>query len=223
MSSDDFVFREQLEEFVSNQMAKVIQEFLASKFWDATTISGDSVNEDYFRDLAATYVQYCKRNNVTFKTKPHIAEMLRVMQQKVKIARVEVNSTFEADLKEIIEDKTAIKFTCKWKSKTLSKSRASSTINIVDVDNDQIRYQNILDGFQTTIQHCSEFFHEYTQAEEEALVQLIYHSERLFQEKSEIRRRCQDGEFIKKLISHSRHSLCHDPTAKHVISDAGTV
>lgn len=135
---------------------------------------------------------------------------------------IEVNATFEEDLKLIIEDRTMTKVASKWKHK-LSKSRASSSINLNDADNDQIRYQNILDGFQMTIEHCEAFFHEYTQAEEEALVQLIYHSERLFQEKSEIRRRCQDGEFIKKLISHSRHTLCHDPTAKHVISDAGRV
>ena len=90
MTDEQFAFRAELEEFVSNQMAKVIREFLASKFWDATTIAGDSVNEDYFRHLAAVYVEYCKKNRITFKTKPHIAEMLRIMQQKIKIARVEV-------------------------------------------------------------------------------------------------------------------------------------
>ena len=147
--------------------------------------------------------------------------MLRVMQQKVKIARIEVNSNFEEDLKMIIEDRAMTKVASRWKNK-LSKSRQQSTLSLFDKkDNNQIRYQNILDGFQCAIDQCEKFFCEYTQAEEEALVQLIYHSERLFQEKSEIRRRCQEGEFIKKLISHSRHSLCHDPTAKHVISDAG--
>ena len=156
-----------------------------------------------------------------FNFKPHIAEMLRVMQQKVKIARIEVNSNFEEDLKMIIEDRAMTKVASRWKNK-LSKSRQQSTLSLFDKkDNNQIRYQNILDGFQCAIDQCEKFFCEYTQAEEEALVQLIYHSERLFQEKSEIRRRCQEGEFIKKLISHSRHSLCHDPTAKHVISDAG--
>jgi hypothetical protein len=73
------------------------------------------------------------------------------------------------------------------------------------------------------IDSCEAFFCEYTQAENDALVQLIYHSELLFQEKSDYRRRCYDGEFIKKLISHSHHTLCHDPTARHVISDAGMV
>lgn len=50
-------------------MAKVIREFLASKFWDATTIAGDSVNEEHFRCLAAAYVRYCKEKRITFKTK----------------------------------------------------------------------------------------------------------------------------------------------------------
>ena len=58
-----------MDEFVSNQMAKVIREFLASKFWDATTIAGDSVNEEHFRCLAAAYVRYCKEKRITFKTK----------------------------------------------------------------------------------------------------------------------------------------------------------
>ena len=112
-------------------MAKVIREFLASKFWDATTIAGDSVNEEHFRCLAAAYVRYCKEKRITFKTKPHIAEMLRVMQQKVKIARIEVNSNFEEDLKMIIEDRAMTKVASRWKNK-LSKSRQQSTLSLFD-------------------------------------------------------------------------------------------
>ena len=48
-------------------------------------------------------------------------------------------------------------------------SRATSSLNVTETDNEQIRYQNILDGFQMTIEHCEHFFNEYTLAEEEAL------------------------------------------------------
>ena len=68
-----------------------------------------------------------------------------------------------------------------------------------------------------TIENCKNFFSAYTEAEGAALVQLIYYSEKLFQEKTEIHKRCEDGEFIKKLISHSRHTLCQNPNAKHVL------
>ena len=42
-----------------------------------------------------------------------------------------------------------------------------------------------------TIENCEKFFSAYTEAERAALVQLIYFSEKLFQERSEIRKRCQ--------------------------------
>jgi hypothetical protein len=150
LDEPNFPFRNDLTEFVSNQMPMVIREFLASKFWDATAIAGDSLNEEYFRRLAATYVEYCKMNKITFRNKPHIAEMLRIMQQKVKIARVEVNNTFEEDLKSIIEDKTMTKVATKWKFKLSSRSRQASCLSFTEPDAKHVEYQNILDGFQAS-------------------------------------------------------------------------
>ena len=85
LSAEPIDFREQLIDFINGEMAKVVKEFLASKFWDPTTISGDALNEDIFRRLSIAYVQYCVRMDYNHKNQPVIASMLRDVEQKLKV------------------------------------------------------------------------------------------------------------------------------------------
>ena len=63
--------------------------------------------------------------------------------------------------------------------------------NQAPLENVSKSYQDVINAFQMTIENCEKFFSAYTEAERAALVQLIYFSEKLFQERSEIRKRCQ--------------------------------
>ena len=85
LSAEPIDFRDQLINFINGEMAKVVKEFLASKFWDPRTISGDALNEDIFRRLSIAYVQYCVKMDYNHKNQPVIASMLRDVEQKLKV------------------------------------------------------------------------------------------------------------------------------------------
>ena len=92
LSAEPIDFRDQLIDFINGEMAKVVKEFLASKFWDPTTISGDALNEDIFRRLSIAYVQYCVRMEYNHKNQPVIASMLRDVEQKLKVNPIQNDS-----------------------------------------------------------------------------------------------------------------------------------
>ena len=71
--------------FINEDMARVVKEFLVSKFQEPQTISGDSQNEEIFRQLSVSFVKYCSSMNYTHKNQPIIASMLRDVEAKDRV------------------------------------------------------------------------------------------------------------------------------------------
>merc|ERR1712176_361620 len=90
LSDKQFIFRDQLIAFINDDMARVVKEFLASKFQEPQTISGDPQNEEIFRKLSISFVNYCSTQDYTHKNQPVIASMLRDVEAKLKMARIDM-------------------------------------------------------------------------------------------------------------------------------------
>ena len=126
-----------------NEMAMVTSEFLGSKFLEPSAISGDSVNEEIFRDLAAAFVDFCTTRRLSFRVKTQLSEMLHVIEQKIKMARIDMGGNFDEDLRQILEDKAISNAANKWKNK-MKRSKVGSFGVSLDIPCDQMKYQKIL-------------------------------------------------------------------------------
>nr|AAT47836.1 inositol 1,4,5-triphosphate receptor [Oikopleura dioica] len=136
-------FMNEMESFIMNEMAMVTSEFLGSKFLEPSAISGDSVNEEIFRDLAAAFVDFCTIRRLSFRVKTQLSEMLHVIEQKIKMARIDMGGSFDQDLRQLLEDKAISNAANKWKNK-MKRSKIGSTGLSLDAPCDQMKYQKIL-------------------------------------------------------------------------------
>ena len=102
-------------------MARVVKEFLVSKFQEPQTISGDPQNEEIFRKLSVSFVNYCSTQDYTHKNQPVIASMLRDVEAKLKMARIDMSTDFENDLAKIIDIQKAQRAGIHWRRRVLPK------------------------------------------------------------------------------------------------------
>ena len=102
--------------------------------------------------MSIAFVGYCSSMHYTHKNQPVIASMLRDVEAKLKMARIDMSADFEADLAKIIDIQKAQRAGQHWRRRVLPKQPT------VEQGSKGEQYQDIIDAFQMTIDNCESFF-----------------------------------------------------------------
>ncbi|KAG8436073.1 hypothetical protein GDO86_007249 [Hymenochirus boettgeri] len=199
-----------LERYVTETVMGIVNTFFSSPFSDqSTTLQGlllvrmQQTRQPVFVQLLQAIFRVYHCSWLLPSQKASVESCIRVLSDVAKSRAIAIPVDLDSQVNNLflkshnIVQKTAMS----WRMSARNAARRDS---VLTASRD---YRNIIERLQDIVSSLEDRLRPLVQAELSVLVDVLHRPELLFPENTDARRKCESGQFICKLIRHTKHLL----------------
>ncbi|XP_053545340.1 inositol 1,4,5-trisphosphate receptor type 1 [Bombina bombina] len=190
-----------LEKYVTETVMSIINTFFSSPFSDQSTTL--QTRQPVFVQLLQAVFRVYHCNWLLPPQKASVESCIRVLSDVAKSRAIAIPVDLDSQVNNLflkshnIVQKTAMS----WRMSARNAARRDSVLTVCR------DYRNIIERLQDIVSSLEDRLRPLVQAELSVLVDVLHRPELLFPEHTDARRKCESGQFICKLIRHTKHLL----------------
>uniref|UniRef100_W4VS92 Inositol 1,4,5-trisphosphate receptor n=1 Tax=Corethrella appendiculata TaxID=1370023 RepID=W4VS92_9DIPT len=190
----------QLENYVCNEVMNILTTFFNSPFSDQSTALHKR-QLIFVKILQSSFkLTLCKW--LTPSQRFNVENCIRTLSEIAKTRNIAIPIDLEAQVVKMFNKSALLsRQTSKWLLVTKQTKMERSQSQIMRMD------RSIIEGLQDIVSLLEDKLKPLVEAEQSLLVDILYRSELLFPHNTESRKKCETGDFIRHLISHTEKLL----------------
>lgn len=192
-----------LERYVTSTVMDIVTTFFKSPFSEQSTAI-QSRQPIFIQLLSATFrVLQCSW--LTVDQRANVENCIRTLSEAAKTRSIVIPSDLEMHVKAMFNKANALsrQTTTRWIQMTKGQKKDLSSQSHLGIQLDR----TIIEGLQDIISVLEDHLKALVEAELSVLVDVLYRPELLFPAGTEPRRKCENGGFIRRLITHTSKLL----------------